>query len=1467
MSGATSVTEACNSSPQATIGELVTYTVTATIPEGSTVYGASAITDVVDARLSIQGTPTFTVRGGAPQNATLSGNTITAPLTTPFANPSGSGDDLVVLTFTARVLDASGPVRTDVVPNRATFGWANQAGQASSVTSARVDVTIVEPDLSILKSSDAVGGQVVGGQLVTYTLALANGSGANVSTAHDVVVTDTVPSSIQPTDAGGNLVTANATLPGGGVWNQAARTITFTQSSLAPATSQNLTYQAKVVDPVISGSTIVNIATALATSLGGPATDERSATSAAGGPGSGYQSTSNVTLRVPGIAVAKSVTPTPRTIGERATYTLTVTIPANTIAYDVTVLDTLPTGVKFSNPVSVGCVQGGSACSPNVTAVVVGNTETDSPIGFFLGDLGTAASGDRVVTITYDGIMTPAAIGTTSVVNTATPVYNRTDTISGTPGAVPAASSFDTRGSSSSATIAIVEPLLTVDKLVGGQIGDSDARRAKPGETLTYTVAVTNSGTSPAWDVNVVDTPDLRLTGFTSTPPAGVIEVDTNPSDGSLAWNIPGPIAVGDTVTISYSLTVPPLANTAANAPSRTVANTVDVPHYFGVDPALQVSGVIYADYDNVTADTVTVRLDLASIGDLVWFDVDGDGTRDAGEPGLAGINVAVVYAGVDGLFGTSDDETVVVTTDSNGAWLAGSLPGGNYRVTVDAATLPAGVTPSYDLDGGAASANGVWQGTLASDAAKRDVDFGYTGTGSIGDRVWFDQNADGVQDATEPGLPGATVTVVFGGPDGNLATTADNITYVTTTGTNGSYLAERLAAGPYSVTVSGLPVGYGVVSDPAGGTSNSSTVNLAAGVADLAQDFGYAGTASIGDFVWLDRDGDGVQDGGEIGIKGASVTLTWLGVDGVAGGGDDAVFTTTTDDNGLYLFDNLLPGAYSVAVVGGLPAAVTNSFDRDGNNNSVTPVTVAAGDSIRDVDFGYDAVSVIGDRVWWDLDSDGVQNPAEPGLVGVSITVTYLGTDGVAGGGDDRVFTTVTGANGNWAVKDVPDGAYTVRVTSGVPAGFAPTFDADSGTTAPDGVTALTLVGSDLLQDFGYSGSSSLGDRLWLDLNGDGNQDANEPGLGGVTVTLTWFGPDGVVGGGDDVALVAVTNGAGGYRFSGLPAGTFSVTVDEATLPAGLVESYDLDDGLDSTVTVVLGADAALDTVDFGYVGTGVIGDTVWLDQNGDGIIDPTEPGLAEVTVTLTWAGLDGSFGTADDVVTVTTTDVDGAYVFEEQPTGLFSITLSGLPTGIAPTFDPDGGADGASRLSLAGGATNLNQDFGYRGTAGVGDLLWLDVDGDGTQTGNEPGLAGVVVTVRSPGADGIQGTPDDIVVVTTTDSSGRYRALGLPAGDVVVSYDPTTLPAGYVPASDLDGGSASSAVATLSNGGIRLDVDFIVVGNAALNGVVFDDVNGDGVRDPGDRGISGARVVVIWNGPVGPVTIIVTTDATGAW
>lgn len=1463
-SGTTGVTEAGNSASQATIGEIITYTVQAAIPQGTSLYGTASVTDVVDSRLQIIGTPTYTIAGGTAQNATVSGATITADIPTTYVNAPGSGDDLVVLTFTARVKDAGGPVRGDQIPNSATLGWANAVGTTRTVTSSITQTPIVEPLITVPKSSNAVAGQVVAGQVVTYTLSLSNSGAANVSTAHDLVVIDTVPVDIDPLDAGGNPA-ASGTLPGGGVWDSAARTITFTRPSLAPGATDPLSYQAKVRDPLVSASSIVNTVTATATSLAGTDPNERTSTSAAGGAGSGYQASSSVTLAAPAIGLTKSASPATRTIGEIVTYTVDVTIPASVVAFDTTVIDTMPTRIRFGQLVSATCLPAGT-CSPDISAAVIGApTASDRTIGFFLGDLSPASTAQRVVRLVYTGIVTPGAVSGDTLTNSAAPFYNRTDKITGTPTTVPAAVTFDASVPAKTASIGVVEPALTVDKRVVGQVADTDTRRAKPGQTLTYTVAVRNTGTSPAYAVKVTDTPDNRVTGFTSTPPAGVVATDTDPSDGTLAWTIAGPIAVNATVTITYSVTMPALTAADEVVAGPEIVNTAEIPSYAGVDPAVQQPGITYLDYNNVTADVVSVELDLASIAKHVWFDANGDGTQNVGEPSLPGVGITVLYAGADGVFGTADDESHSTTTDANGDYLVDQLPGGLYRVT---AATPTGMTPSYDLDGGTTTPNGVWQGNLAENAVKTDVNFGFTGTGSIGDRVWFDQDGDTVQDAGEPGLPGIPVTVVWGGPDGNVSTTGDNVTYSTTTGANGAYLVSKLPPGPYSVTLGALPTGYTVDADPAGGATNTSTLTLAAGQNNLVQDFGLNGAGSIGDFVWLDRDGDGVQDATEPGIVGATIVLTWFGVDGVAGGGDDATFSTVTDSTGKYLFDHLLPGNYSVQVTGGLPLGATNSFDLDGNNNSIAPVTLASGQSNLAVDFGYHVTSILGDRVWWDLNRDGVQDAGEPGIPGVGIAVTYLGADGVAGGGDDLVFTTTTDSTGAWSVIEIPDGNFVVQVTSGVPAGFSPTYDPDSGTTSPDQKSSVTFTGSNLLQDFGYAGTSGVGDTVWLDLNGDGVQGAGEPGLSGFTATLLWYGPDGVKGGGDDVTFTTTTDSAGHYGFAGLPAGEYDVTVAPPASTTGLVPTYDLDGiATPSTTHVALAAATVLNTVDFGYIGSGSIGDTVWLDQNSDGAKSTGEPGLAGVIVTLVWGGLDGVLGSADDVTSTTTTDSAGAYLFDRLPAGVFSVTLSNLPAGVTPTVDPDGGADNSSQLTLAGAEANLAQDFGYAGDAGVGDLLWLDVNNDGIRGANEPGIPGILITVRTPGADGVLGTTDDIVVKQRTDADGKYLVDGLPAGAVVVSYDPTELALGRVPSSDLDGTDAFTTSTTLTAGATRLDVDFVVIGSATLNGTIFDDRNGTGKRDAGEPGIAGIGVIVVWHGPAGDVTLRVVTDAGGNW
>ncbi len=70
----------------------------------------------------------------------------------------------------------------------------------------------------------------------------------------------------------------------------------------------------------------------------------------------------------------------------------------------------------------------------------------------------------------------------------------------------------------------------------------------------------------------------------------------------------------------------------------------------------------------------------------------------------------------------------------------------GEYLVVVDPSTIPATMSPTYDFDSGVTAPDGVWQGMLVTaDGAQLEIDFGYAGTGVIGDRLWLDLNGDGI--------------------------------------------------------------------------------------------------------------------------------------------------------------------------------------------------------------------------------------------------------------------------------------------------------------------------------------------------------------------------------------------------------------------------------------------------------------------------------------------------------------------------------------------------------------------------------------------------------------------------------------------------------------------------------------------------------------------------------------------------
>ena len=523
------------------------------------------------------------------------------------------------------------------------------------------------------------------------------------------------------------------------------------------------------------------------------------------------------------------------------------------------------------------------------------------------------------------------------------------------------------------------------------------------------------------------------------------------------------------------------------------------------------------AQYSSTTPNTINATLPLAGltdqdfgenlwdIGDFVWFDTNGDGIQNSGEPGMEGIGVTLTYAGLDGDFSTTADNVVTNTsTDANGAYGFEDLFNGNYRVTIASVDLPGGVLPTAEVDDTSVAVDGT-SNVIVGGSDRFDVDFGYTGTGSVGDTVFWDQNNSGTFDGDEIGLAGIVVELDI---DLDGDGTAD-LTLSTTTDADGEYLFERVPAGNHVVRVT-QPSGTTQTFDSDGtgvGSENRSTVGLTPGENNRDQDFGYRGTGSIGDTVFFDQTGDGGAfnpGANDFGLPGVRVTLE-IDVDG--NGSVDLTRTQTTGANGEYLFENLIAGDYKVSLESAdLPAALENhaTVDRDGTLNHETDVTLADGQNVDNADFGYYATPE-----YEIIKTDDVIGSARPGqtfnyflqiinhgdMDGTGVVVTdNLPThvlDGASVTTDDPTNVVYNSLTGNlvWNAGDLGGlgGTKTLQVTVTVqdPVNVLLTsFDntatvTDDGTRGPDPIpgnnTSTDPVGLDGTPDYEIEKTSSL--------------------------------------------------------------------------------------------------------------------------------------------------------------------------------------------------------------------------------------------------------------------------------------------------------------------------------------------------------------------------------------------------------
>jgi hypothetical protein len=321
----------------------------------------------------------------------------------------------------------------------------------------------------------------------------------------------------------------------------------------------------------------------------------------------------------------------------------------------------------------------------------------------------------------------------------------------------------------------------------------------------------------------------------------------------------------------------------------------------------------------------------LGELGDRVWHDLNNDGVQDPGEPGLVGWNVSLFDADSNTLIGS-------MPTGDDGKYLFPALPAGNYRVTV---TPQPNWNQTYDYNGLATPHTATY--SLAPGEKFYDLDYGYVFVplGSLGDRVWHDANNNGIQETTEVGLVGWTVTLFN-------ATTGAQLGQQNT-GNDGFYLFSDLDAGNYRVTVTPQP-NWAQTYDLDGiATAHTAVASLTRGQNRRDVDFGYvfcppAVLGSIGDRVWKDLNANGIQESSEQGLVGWTVTLIRNGT---------VLSSQQTGANGIYLFNNLAAGTYTVQVT--RRSGYTQTFDLDGLlTANVATATLGAGENRRDVDFGY---------------------------------------------------------------------------------------------------------------------------------------------------------------------------------------------------------------------------------------------------------------------------------------------------------------------------------------------------------------------------------------------------------------------------------------------------------------------------------------------------------------------------------
>ncbi len=391
--------------------------------------------------------------------------------------------------------------------------------------------------------------------------------------------------------------------------------------------------------------------------------------------------------------------------------------------------------------------------------------------------------------------------------------------------------------------------------------------------------------------------------------------------------------------------------------------------------------------------------------------------------------------------------------------------------------------------------------------------------------------------------------------------------------------------------------------------------------------------------------------------------------------------------------------------------------------------------------------LGALGDFVWVDNGAgggtagDGVQDPAEPGLPG--ITVNLL--DGVGSpvlDGAGLPITVLTDINGNYEFPGLPAGNYQVQFVLSTSYTFtlqdvgSDALDSDANPVT--GVTANVAIGPGVNDTTVDAGTIPVpiecpaGSALYsLDFDRDA---LNVPIASGATVNNQWSA----------LGITFTLNSVN-------PPGTGPLMIFDSNVASGgdpdLASPNDTcDDGLNNGTLPGIGAGGEIGTAGENCT---PLNNVLIISEDGDSG-DPDDNGNGGFfTVTFDTPLFKAAIGIIDDAeFTMITRDSGG---------NTLSVNNSNPGFGDNAFHNVISNTAGVSELEIggpsSGGVTSLELCVPL---GAIGNYVWVDENSDGLQDAGEPGIPNVAVQL-SEDTDG-DGVPDTVVATTVTDAAGGY-------------------------------------------------------------------------------------------------------------